>query len=109
MGKYISLGGYNQQYKYIWIYLVIRFVTLFIFSRGLVFRQFHTTLLEKPESPFISFQFDYIGFIIISLIIISIGEIRKKKKSNHDIIGEKDEELIFNKQDIETEYGLEQK
>jgi len=106
MGKYISLGEYNQIYKYIWIYLVIRFVTLFIFSRALVFDQLKSDLLKKPDSPFISFQFNYAAFIIISALIKIIEKIRKNKEST--IIFNKDEkELIFNKQDIETEYGLD--
>ena len=95
----MSLGEYNQLYKYIWIYLVIRFITLFIFSRALVFDQLKSDLLKKPDSPFISFQFNYISFINISLIIKLIEKIIKIKESNKNL-NENEEELIFNKQDI---------
>ncbi len=69
MGKFISLGEYNKLYKYIWIYLSLKFTTLFIFNRKLVFDQFHTKILDIPSSPFIPSQIYYIGYLIISLIL----------------------------------------
>ena len=104
MGKFISLGEYNQLYKYIWIYLSIRFITLLIFSRGFVFKQFKTELLNFPSSPFIFFQFNYIAFIIIPLIIKAIKKICKRKRYN--IHNNQENGLIYNETDIVYEYCL---
>ena len=105
MGKFISLGEYNKLYKYIWIYLIIRFISTFIFDNGLIFEQFHTDLLDIPWHPFISLQFFYIGFIFISLILIIIKKIRQKKEIDQDLT---EGQLIFNKLSIESEYAVEQ-
>ena len=93
MGKFISLGQYNHLYKYIWIYLSIRFITLFIFSEKLVFVQNHTDILEMPYGPFISLQLEYVGFFIISLVIKLIKIFLGKKDSDENI---NDKKLIFN-------------
>ena len=105
MGKFISLGEYNKLYKYIWIYLIIRFVSTFTFDNELIFDQFHTDLLDIPWHPFISLQFFYIAFIIISLILIIIKKVRQKKEFDQDLTEGK---LIYNKTSIESEYGVEQ-
>ena len=68
MGKFISLGEYDKQYKYIWIYLVIRFFTRFIFDYKLVFDQIKPDILDIPYGTFISLQLEFFGFFIISLI-----------------------------------------
>ena len=106
MGKYISLGEYNKLYKYIWIYLIIRFLTTYIFYNRLIFEPIKNDALKFPDHPFITEQIDYIGYIIISIILISIKKCNKKRESN---INFAEEELIFNKQDIEIIYGVEQK
>ena len=82
MAKYISLGEYNKQYKYIWIYLILRFIYIFTFSNKLVFDQFTHEVLELPYGPFLYIQFDYITFIIISSILISFKKYRQKKQIN---------------------------
>ena len=97
MGKYISLGEYNKLYKHLWIYLIIEFITLFIFDYGLIFEKFKTEILEIPESPFISIQFEYIFFIIISILILIIKKCRKESKIN--IVANK-QELIYHKPNI---------
>ena len=56
MGKIISLGENNNLYKYIWIYLIIRFIPLFIFEKKLIFAQLQTEALNIPKRPFISLQ-----------------------------------------------------
>ena len=61
--------------------------------------------MKIPYSSFISIQFNYIGFIIISIFIFAIKKFLIKKESNQELIQEK---LIYNKLDIETEYGVEQ-
>ena len=104
MAKYISLGEYNKQYKYIWIYLILRFIYIFTFSNKLVFDQISPEVLELPYGPFLYIQFDYIAFIIISSILIVFKKYRQKKQESNKII----QELIFNKTDIEIEYGVEQ-
>ena len=104
MAKYISLGEYNKQYKYIWIYLILRFIYIFTFSNKLVFDQITHEVLELPYGPFLYIQFDYITFIIISSILIAFKKYRQKKQESNQLI----QELIFNKTDIEIEYGVEQ-
>ena len=107
MVKIISLGEYNKEYKYIWIYLVIRFIFTFVFTYELIFAQFQIKLLNSlPSSPFISIQLDYLGYIIISTIIIIIKNHSQKRnrKNSSDIIKEK--QLIFIQKDIAIEYGF---
>ena len=79
MGKFISLGEYNKVYKYIWIYLIIKFISLFIFDYELVFDQFYCEPMILPYGPFISSQINYLAFIIISLILILIEKHQSKK------------------------------
>ena len=105
MGKFISLGEYDKQYKYIWIYLVIRFFTRFIFDYKLVFEQIKLDILEIPHGTFIDLQFEFFGFFIISLILKAIKTLCKKKRINKSIIQEK--YLIFNEIDISTKYGID--
>ena len=95
MGKYISLGEYNKLYKYIWIYLALKFIIT-------IFRK---DFIKIPYSPFIVIQFYYLVFIIISIIMLIIKNYRKMNENNEDNIERK---LIFNKQDIKTEYGVVQ-
>ena len=106
MGKYISLGEYNKLYKYIWIYLILRFILTYIFYNGLIFDQFDKNdILILPDHPLITPQNDYIGFIIIPLIIKVIKKFLKKKKSNANL---NDDKLIYNELDIEIEYGVKE-
>ena len=101
MGKYISLGEYNKLYKYIWIYLSIRFVTLFIFNYKFVFEQIQVDIVEIPYTTFISQQVDYLGFFIISSIMKIIKSYRRKKKSNRNQ-SLNQIPLIYNKTNIVT-------
>ena len=106
MGKYISLGEYNKLYKYIWIYLILRFILTYIFYNGLIFDQFDKNdILILPDHPLITPQIDYIGFIIISLIIKVIKKFLRKKKSNANL---NDIKLIYNESNIEIEYGVKE-
>ena len=107
MGKYISLGEYNKLYKYIWIYLSLKFITQFIFNKKLVFDQFHTKILDIPSSLFIPSQIYYIGYLIISIILKAIHKYRQKKELNKNKTQENF--LIYDERDIETEYGIEMK
>ena len=81
MGKYFSFGEYNKLYKYIWIYLIIRFISQFIFDYELIFDQLYYKPIILPYGPFIYLQLNYITFIIISLVLKLI-EKRERKKSN---------------------------
>ena len=72
MGKYFSLGEYNNQYKYIWIYLIVRLVSLLIYDNELIVKQFQKDIFNLPYYPFISIQFEYLGFILIAIIIMLI-------------------------------------
>ena len=105
MGKLISFGEYNNLYKYIWIYLSIAFVFTFVFDYELIFDQLQNEPLKIPTSPFVFISFDYIGFIIISLIIKVIEKFIQKKQNVQDLTEE--EKLIFNEIDIDEKYGLE--
>ena len=58
-----------------------------------------------PDHPLITPQNDYIGFIIIPLIIKVIKKFLKKKKSNANL---NDDKLIYNELDIEIEYGVKE-
>ena len=95
MGKYISLGEYNKLYKYIWIYLSLKFIITIL----------REDLVNIPYAPFIIIQLYYLFFISISIILLIINNYRTKNELNKDIVEQK---LIFNKQDIETEYGVVQ-
>ena len=98
MGKYFSLGEYNKQYKYIWIYLSIRFVSILIFDNEVAFTQLQSKIFNIPYCPFITIQFDYIGFIIITIILITIINFSKKKVTNVDITGKN--KLIYEKMEL---------
>ena len=104
MGKFISLGEYNKLYKYIWIYLILRFINTYIFYNTLIFDQFKpNNALTLPDTPFITLQFDYIGIIIISTIIIVIKKFFIKPVSKKVI-----ENILKNEgKDINNEYGYE--
>ena len=106
MGKLISLGEYNKLYKYLWIYLSIKIISSYIFGSELVFDQFKNDVLNLPYNNFVSNQIYYIGFIIISLVLVAIQKLRKKieSKTGELTYGK----LIFNKIDIQMEYGLSQ-
>ena len=106
MGKYISLGEYNKLYKYIWIYLIIRFISEFVFDYGLVFDQLYYEPMILPYGPFITSQIDYLGFIIISLLLIIIEKRKRKKNVTLELIESK---LIYNKLEIIEEFGITQK
>ena len=106
MGKFISLGEYNKLYKYLWIYLGIKFISEFLFTKDLVFEPLKNDAIKMPSSPFILYQINYFGFIAISSIIMLIQMILKKKES---YIGNlTNVELIYNEIDIDTEYGMKQ-
>ena len=106
MGKYISLGEYNKLYKYIWIYLILRFLLTYIFANDLIFDQFdENDFLVLPGHPFITPQYEYIGYIIISLIIILINKFLMKKSSNTNL---NDDKLIYNELDIKMEFGVKE-
>ena len=106
MGKFISLGEYNKLYKYIWIYLAFKFISIFVYDYGLIFDQFQNDPLEIKNSPFISISFLYITFIIISLILKKFKNYFQKEQHIQDLIDE--DKLIFNKKDITELYGLVQ-
>ncbi len=106
MGKFISLGEYNKLYKYIWIYLAIKFVVLFVFDYRLVFDQLQNEPLKLPSSLFIAFWFLCITFIIISFISTKYQNHHQKKTAEKDSIEEK--KLIFNEINIIQEYGIEE-
>ena len=104
MAKFILLGEYNQQYKYILIYLILRFTLIFTFSNNFVFEQLRVEIIGNlPYGPFIYLQFNYLTYIIISIIIIIFRKCFQKKDKDKEII---DEQLIFNKRDIVLEYGV---
>ena len=107
MGKYISLGEYNQLYVYIWMYLAIKFVSLFVFDYNFVFDQFHNEPMKIPLSPFITLSFNYLTFIIVSFIIITIKKFRKKKAIVLNLIQE--QKLIYKEKDLDTEYIIEKR
>ena len=93
MGKYFSLGEYNKRFKFLWLYLAFRAIYHLIFAERFVFEQLKPDLLLIPLSPFISYQFYYLTFIIISTILIFIDKSRKMKCCNKNAFIEK---LIFN-------------
>ena len=105
MGKFISLGEYNKLYKYIWIYIVIKFISSFVFDYKLIFVE-SNVISDRPYSPFFYLQFNYFFFIIISTILIFIKKYSKNKESIQNLVGL---QLIFNEPDIKNEYGVEQK
>ena len=103
MGKYISLGEYNKLYKYIWMYLIIRFLSTYIFSNNFIFEPLKVDAFQLPGSPFITNQFDYIVYVIISIILIII----EKRYTNNTIEDLNEQKLIYNEQDINTTYGIQ--
>ena len=105
MGKFISLGEYDKLYKYIWIYLEVRFLIGFIFLNRFVFDQLKNEAMNIPRSPFISSLFYYIGFIIISLIIRAIQKHIDKKYPDENLTDEK--KLLFEKANKIARYGTE--
>ena len=106
MGKLISLGEYNKLYNYIWIYLILQFIGLFVFDYTLVFDQLQYEALKIPINPFISISFNFLFYIIISLVIIKLQNFYQNKQPIQNLT--KEEKLIFNEMDIIQQYGLEQ-
>jgi hypothetical protein len=100
MGKYIILGKYNKLYKYIWIYLILRFLKTFIFNNNLIF--IDDLSLDLPDSPFIFNQIDYVGYLIFSTILIIIKKYQEKKAKNEDL--NNDDKLIYNEPDAEINF-----
>ena len=56
-----------------------------------------------PTSPFISSQFDYLTYIIISALLIILKKFWEKKESYQDLI---EDELIYNEPNILLEFGV---
>ena len=76
--------------------MVVRLLCTFILNNALIFDFNNNEILKLPDHPFITLQFDYIGVIIISSILIVNQKCNKKKEINKD---SPKEILIYNEQD----------
>ena len=89
MGKFISFGKINKQYKYILIYILIRIANDYIFSE--IFpRQIRPSFLYSknyPPSILVQVFFNYLGSSILSLIIFIYDKYQsiKEKKGESQI------------------------
>ena len=104
MGKYISLGEYNKNYKYILLYLVFRALNDCIYSLE------YSGLYEEisffgdnakqffKDHKIINTIFSYFGIFIFSLILIKYDSYTQKNKSINGNIRktENSTELIYN-------------
>ena len=104
MGKYISLGEYNKNYKYILLYLVFRALNDCIYSLE------YSGLYEEisffgdnakqffKDHKIINTIFSYFGIFIFSLILIKYDSYIQKNKSINGNIRktENSTELIYN-------------
>ena len=82
MAKYISFGQYNQLYKYIWYFVIIKLVNEYIF--GYTFpEQIRPDIFvsaDYPPSIIVHYFFNYLGSFIFSGFLYLYEKSQKKKK-----------------------------
>ena len=87
MGNYIGYGQYNHLYRYIWFYIVFKFVSEYIVGE---FFEEKIGLIEKnsmPQNILIHEAFNYLGtFIISSFLFLYNTRKNKQKLKNKKII-----------------------
>ena len=82
MVKFIALGKYNVQYKYIWCLVASRLIYSYFFTYSTFAERYKFVTLEFPNSIFIKEFFEYIILFICSLIFYQIEMYHKKKLSS---------------------------
>lgn len=79
MAKYISFGGYNKLYKYIWFFFINKFINGYLF--GSEFPN-EIKIVKKntlPKSLIIQEGFNYLGIFLFSIFLLIYESIQKKK------------------------------
>jgi len=117
MGKYISLGEYNKNYKYIFLYLFFRALNDCIdgleYNKNNILYEDIYFFGDKAKAFFnehvmINTIFSYFAMIILSLILIKyVSYIKNNKSINKNIDNsESSINLIYNKPEISLNYNM---
>ena len=104
MGKYISFGQYNKQYKYIWIYVSIRLINDYFFSEAFPkqIRPDFIYTVNYPRPILVQIFFNYLGSLLFSFCVYLYlkyqSKEEKKEKAKLDYLS-----------NILTEYKINQR
>ena len=97
MGKYISFGKYNNLYKYIWIYIIIRLFNDYLFT-AIFPDQIRPNIFSTSNYPpdiFVQGLFNYLGVLIFSIFLFLYEKKQIKDKGNN--VGKKDTTNLMHK------------
>ena len=97
MGKYISFGKYNNLYKYIWIYIIIRLFNDYLFT-AIFPDQIRPNIFSTSNYPpdiFVQGLFNYLGVLIFSIFLFLYE--KKQIKNNGNNAGKKDTANLMHK------------
>ena len=81
MGQFISFGKYNQSYKYIWLFVIIKLINEYIFGYSFpeqikpdIFNPFN-----YPPNKLVQLFFIYFGSFLLSCFIYLYEKLQMKK------------------------------
>ena len=81
MAKYISFGEYNQMYKYIWLFVIIKLVNEYIFGYSFP-EQIRPDIFNSvnyPSNKIVHYFFNYLGSFILSGFLYLYEKLQKEK------------------------------
>ena len=87
MAKYISFGRYNQLYKYIWLFVIIKLVNEYIFGYAFP-EQIRPDIFNSvnyPPNKIVHYFFNYLGSFILSILFYLYEKSQQKKKVENTI------------------------
>ena len=94
MGKYISFGEYNKFYKYIWYYLITKFIGEYLLSSFFV-EKIELLKDKFPKNILIQGAFEYLTIFIFSIFLFKYENKQKKGKIVKPLIDDNSEKNIF--------------
>ena len=87
MGKYISFGRYNQLYKYIWFFVIIKLINEYIFGYAFP-EQMRPDIFNSvnyPPNKIVQYFFNYLGSFVLSCFLYLYAKSQTKKKDENKI------------------------
>ena len=87
MAKYISFGSYNQLYKYIWLFVIIKLVNEYIFGYSFPeqIRPDIFNVVNYPPNKIVHYFFHYLCSFILSGFLYLYEKLQQEKKVKHTI------------------------
>ena len=87
MAKYISFGEYNQLYKYIWLFVIIKLVNEYIFGYSFPeqIRPDIFNVVNYPPNKIVHYFFHYLCSFILSGFLYLYEKLQQEKKVKYTI------------------------